>query len=153
LGEEAYHGLAGEIVGAILPHKEADAPSMLSVLLTFVGNTIGGRGAHWRVEGDLHYCKDNVVIVGESSKGRKGTTQGRVEAVISHIDPNRASSHSRLVHTYISHGRRPELDSQSIEENFAPDAASATSIDHAAPLKARDQWLCCRRGPGRRQRS
>jgi Protein of unknown function (DUF3987) len=87
LGEEAYHGLAGEIVNAILPHTEADAPGVLSVLLAIVGNIIG-RGAHWRVEGDVHYCKDNIVIVGESSKGRKGTTQGRVEAVISSIDEN-----------------------------------------------------------------
>jgi hypothetical protein len=87
LGEEAYHGLAGEIVHAILPHTEADAPGVLSVLLIYVGNSIG-RGAHWKVEGDVHYCKDNGVIVGESSKGRKGTTQGRVETVISHIDEN-----------------------------------------------------------------
>jgi hypothetical protein len=85
LGEEALHGLAGEVVGAILPHTEADAPGVLCVLLAYVGNIIG-RGAYWRVEGDVHYCKDNFVLVGESAKGRKGTTQGRVETVISRID-------------------------------------------------------------------
>src|SRR5256885_1686501 len=47
---EAFHGLAGDIVQAILPHSEADPSALLVSLLIGIGNVIG-RTAHFRVEG------------------------------------------------------------------------------------------------------
>lgn len=86
LADEAYHGLAGEIVTAIGPHTESHPMSILSAFLADVGNAIG-RGAFWRIEDDAHYCKVWPVLVGESSKARKGTSQGRVDALMKRAAP------------------------------------------------------------------
>ncbi len=56
------------------------------MVLSALGNAFG-RGAHFEVENDAHYCKINVVLVGESAKARKGTAQGRVNRLISRVDP------------------------------------------------------------------
>ena len=81
LADEAYHGLAGEIVTAIGPHTESHPMSILGAFLAEVGSAVG-RGAYWRIEDDMHYCKVWPVMVGESSKARKGTSQGRVDALM-----------------------------------------------------------------------
>jgi hypothetical protein len=84
LAKEAYHGLAGEIVRTIEPHTESDPVAVLSGFLASVGSVIG-RGAHWKIEGDVHYCKLFLVHVGETSKGRKGTGQGRVDMIMHQV--------------------------------------------------------------------
>jgi Domain of unknown function (DUF3854) len=83
--EEAFHGLAGSIVRTIEPNTESDSAGLLLLVLSGLGNAFG-RGAHFEVENDVHYCKINVVLVGESSKARKGTAQGRVNRLISGVD-------------------------------------------------------------------
>jgi hypothetical protein len=86
LADEAYHGLAGEIVTAIGPHTEGHPVAILGTFLAEFGNAIG-RGAFWRIEDDTHYCKVWPVMVGESSKARKGTSQGRVDALMKRSAP------------------------------------------------------------------
>ena len=81
LEEEAYCGLSGEIVRAIEPHTEADPVAVLMNLLCAYGNAIG-RGAHMRVEGDIHNLKLYAGLVGETSKGRKGTSWSRVREMM-----------------------------------------------------------------------
>jgi hypothetical protein len=83
--EQAYHGLAGEIAKIIEPNTESDTAAILTLFLSAYGNLIG-RGAHFGIEGDRHYCKLWPVLVGESGKGRKGTAQGRVDRVMEKID-------------------------------------------------------------------
>jgi hypothetical protein len=75
-GEEAFHGLAGRIVGAIGPASEADPAALLIQTLVMFGNTIG-RSAHFIVEGDRHHANEYAVMVGRTSKARKGTSWGR----------------------------------------------------------------------------
>jgi hypothetical protein len=87
LAEEAYHGLAGEVVHAIGPNTESDPVAILMEFLSRFGNLIG-RGAYFEVEGDTHYLKINHVSVGETSKGRKGTAQGRVNRLMERVDPD-----------------------------------------------------------------
>jgi hypothetical protein len=89
--EEAYHGLAGSIVKTIEPNTESDPTGLLLLVLSALGNAFG-RGAYFEVENDAHYCKTNVVLVGESAKARKGTAQGRVNRLISRVDPNWANN-------------------------------------------------------------
>jgi hypothetical protein len=86
LAREAYHSLAGRIVRQILPHTEADAPALLFSFLTYVGCMVG-RGAHFKVEGDAHYLKNFTVLVGKTSKGRKGTSQGRIDELMFAVNP------------------------------------------------------------------
>jgi hypothetical protein len=77
LNRLAYQGLAGEIARTVEPHTESDPIAILAQSLIVFGNIIG-RGPHFRVEADRHYTNENSVIVGETSKGRKGTSDGIV---------------------------------------------------------------------------
>ena len=53
--EEAFHGLAGEIVRVIEPHPEADPVALLIQLLVAFGSAVGRR-AHFRVEASIKQC-------------------------------------------------------------------------------------------------
>jgi hypothetical protein len=86
LSEEMYHGLAGELVRAIKPNTEADPAALLVDFLATAGN-IFGRGAHFKVEEDTHYCKLWPVLAGPSAAGRKGVAQGRINAAVEEVDP------------------------------------------------------------------
>jgi hypothetical protein len=80
LAEDAYHGLAGDIVRTIKPHSESDPVAILVQVLTVAGN-IMGRTAYYQVESDRHHPNLFSILVGESSKARKGTSYGRVRAI------------------------------------------------------------------------
>jgi Protein of unknown function (DUF3987) len=83
----AYHGLAGEIVGAIAPHTEADPVAVLVQLLVAYGALIGG-GAWFEVEADRHYPNEFAVLVGDSALSRKGTALGHVKRLFGEIEVN-----------------------------------------------------------------
>jgi hypothetical protein len=85
MAAEAYYGLVGEVVKTISPHSEADPVALLLQFLTLAGNIIG-RQPHYQVESDQHYSNLFCVLVGTSSKGRKGTSMGRVRAVVKGAD-------------------------------------------------------------------
>ncbi len=85
LASEALHGLAGDIVRAIEPHTESDPAAILAQVLVSFGSIVG-RGPHYRVEGDKHGGNLFAVVVGQSSKARKGTSAGRVRQVFDCID-------------------------------------------------------------------
>jgi hypothetical protein len=89
---EAYHGLAGDIVHVIEPHTEADPVALLLQLHTAFGNMIG-RTAHFKVEGDLHYTNLFVVLVGRTSRARKGTSWSRVRRPLTAADLVWVDSH------------------------------------------------------------
>lgn len=54
-------------------------------LLAAVGNLFG-KNIFYRVEADSHYSRLNVVVVGETSRGRKGTSWGRIAAILRRVD-------------------------------------------------------------------
>ena len=85
LSEAAFHGVAGELVRLISPHSEADEAALLFQLLTFVGN-VTGRYAHFRAEQDAHFLNLFTVIVGETSKARKGSSLSQIRYVFRGID-------------------------------------------------------------------
>jgi Domain of unknown function (DUF3854) len=87
MAEEAYQGPPGEMVQAMEPNTESDPAGLLIMLLSVLGNVIG-RGAHFRVEEDLHYCKIWPVLVGETAKGRKGTALNRIRRLMEQVDPD-----------------------------------------------------------------
>jgi hypothetical protein len=82
----AFHGLAGDFVHAVEPHSEADTVALLIQFMVAFGNAIGRR-AHFRAESDQHYLNLFCVLVGRTSKGRKGTSWGRVKKVMELVDP------------------------------------------------------------------
>src|ERR1039458_9173527 len=78
---EAFHGLAGGIVWTIEPHSEADVAGLLVQLLIGLGNAIG-RGPHFRAGSDLHYLNLFGVLVGQTSRGRKGSSWSAVSQLL-----------------------------------------------------------------------
>ncbi len=83
---DAFHGLAGDFVGLVAPHSEADDHALLMQFLVGFGNVVG-RGPGFVAEGDFHATNLFVVIVGATSKGRKGTSMGRVRQLFRQVDP------------------------------------------------------------------
>lgn len=81
-----YHGLAGEIVRAVDPTTEADPMGVLLTLLAAVGAMVGAR-PHWHVSGTDHPLRIWPVLVGATSKGRKGTAAGAVKPLLRAADP------------------------------------------------------------------
>lgn len=70
----AYHGLAGDIVQAIAPTTEADPVAILVTFLTMFGNACG-RGPYVPVGDTRHGSNLFTVLVGETSRSRKGSAQ------------------------------------------------------------------------------
>lgn len=87
LAEEALHGVAGEIVMAIDPYTEADRVAVLAQLLAMFGCVVG-RDPHFLVEYTRHPAKLFMVLVGESSKARKGTSRSTLKRIFEQADPS-----------------------------------------------------------------
>jgi hypothetical protein len=81
----ALYGLAGDVVTTILPHTEAHPAALLIHFLCSFGNIIG-HNAHWRMEHTHHYLNLFAVLVGATSRGRKGTSRSTIDYVFGQID-------------------------------------------------------------------
>jgi hypothetical protein len=86
-GEEAFYGLAGGIVRCIEPSTEADPAALLVQTLITFGNAAGRHG-HFRVEASYHYANEFAVLVGKTSKARKGTSWDRIVRLLEQADRN-----------------------------------------------------------------
>ena len=82
-----YHQLLGEIVNRIAPHTEADPVAILTQLLVAVG-AAAGRGAWFEVEATRHYPNEFMLLVGDSSKARKGSSWDHVRRLLATVDPS-----------------------------------------------------------------
>jgi hypothetical protein len=87
----AYHGLIGELVQALAPQTEADPVALLIQAHAAFGNVLN-RGPHFLAEADRHTANLFVCLVGETSKGRKGTSWGYIKRVFGEIDAEWANS-------------------------------------------------------------
>ncbi|MDP9222794.1 MAG: YfjI family protein [Actinomycetota bacterium] len=78
LDPKALHGLAGLVTKTVLPHTEADEAGLLLNFLATAGNYFGS-GVHAIAEGAPHPARLYVVLVGPTSRSRKGsaTSQNR----------------------------------------------------------------------------
>lgn len=83
---EAFHGLAGEFVTLVEPYTEADPHGLLMQLLAAAGNAIG-RGPGYIADGAFHATTVWPVLVGVSSKSRKGSSWSRVREVMADAAP------------------------------------------------------------------
>ncbi|MGI8825589.1 MAG: DUF3987 domain-containing protein [Chloroflexota bacterium] len=86
LSQAALYGLPGDVVATIEPHTEADPVALLINLLVGFGNVID-RNAHATAEQTRHALVIFAVIVGETSKARKGTSLGWIRDLLSRVDP------------------------------------------------------------------
>ena len=92
MAEEAFQGIAGHVVRAIEPHTEAGPEALLVNFLEAFGNAVGN-GPHAIAEADRHGCNLNAVLVGETSKGRKGSSWGHVRELFRQVDADWTDNH------------------------------------------------------------
>ena len=83
--EAAYYGLPGLIARTIEPESEADPVAVLVQTLCAFGNAVG-HGPYYRAEADRHTCNLFLLLVGATSKGRKGSSWGQVRRIFEHVD-------------------------------------------------------------------
>ena len=85
LGPAALHGLAGLTVQTLLPHTEAHPAAILVQFFAAFGNLLGP-GPHCRVDSTRHGLNLFVVLVGDSSKARKGTSWNQIRRLFQEVD-------------------------------------------------------------------
>jgi hypothetical protein len=82
----ALFGLAGEFVNIVEPHTEADPVALLIQFLAAFGNA-ANRNLYAVADGAKHYLTINTLLIGDSSKARKGTSWTRVRRLFELVDP------------------------------------------------------------------
>lgn len=87
INEAAYYGLTGEIIKIFEPHTEADPVAILINFLTTAGSVIGDT-PYFKVEASKHRMRIFGVLVGDTSKGRKGTSWDYIKFIFESIDDN-----------------------------------------------------------------
>lgn len=85
LAPEAYHGLLGEFVRCVEPYSEADPVAILLHTLVAAGSLIGST-PHMLVEHTPHPSRINLLLVGQTAGGRKGTAWSTPKHVLSRVD-------------------------------------------------------------------
>jgi hypothetical protein len=85
LDEAAYHGLLGRAVKLIEPHTETDPVALLASLISEIG-TMLNRAPHLDLDGSYHPLLFWPVLVGQSSKSRKGTADKRCRTLLLAVD-------------------------------------------------------------------
>jgi hypothetical protein len=91
LADPALYGLAGLVVRSLAPHTEADPAAVLLQFLAAFGNLVGP-APHCLVGSARHGLNLFVVLVGESSKARKGTSWRQISSLFAEADPGWAAS-------------------------------------------------------------
>ena len=82
----AFQGIAGEVVRKIDPQTEADPAAILVQFLAAVGNAID-QGVGFEVESTDHGTNLYALIVGQTSKGRKGSSWQQARRPVELADP------------------------------------------------------------------
>ena len=120
---EAFHGLAGDIVRIISPASEADPTALLVQLLLGFGNMIG-RGPYYLAEADQHATNEFAILVGETAKGRKGSSFGRARQLLDAADTSgwrdRVTSGASSGEGIIWHVRDPISKQEKVKEKDKP---------------------------------
>lgn len=86
LDPAALHGLAGEVVATLDPHTEADPAAVLVSFLVTFGAAVNA-GPRAIADGADHPARLFAVLVGATSRGRKGTAWANVRRLFAQADP------------------------------------------------------------------
>ncbi|HQT96235.1 MAG TPA: hypothetical protein PK435_16540, partial [Thermoanaerobaculaceae bacterium] len=86
LSVEAMHGITGAFVREVAPHTEADEAALLVQFLVAAGCALGP-GPHMMVGADRHTTRLFAVLVGTTSRGRKGSSEGWVRRIVADSTP------------------------------------------------------------------
>src|SRR5215213_3330495 len=144
LDAAALHGLAGDIVRAVDPYTEGDPVAILVNTLAMFGSSVG-RAPHVRVGATRHGTNTFIVLVGKTSRARKGTAHDESLRLVALADPvwkgrvvGGLSSGEGLIHavrdaTYkLNNGGESVLDDAGVEDKrlcvVEPEFASVLKV-------------------------
>lgn len=136
--DDAFAGLAGDVVAALAPHTEADPVAILASLLVAFGSLVGPE-PRYQVGPTAHRANEFVVLVGPSGAGRKGSSWDAVEALLGAVDRRWATE--RVV-SGLSSGEGLIWHLRDRDDGLAPDRRLLVlEAEFASVLKAaaRDQ--------------
>ena len=85
LDPKVLYGLVGDVVETLRPETEADPAALAMTFLVAYGSAVGS-GRHALVGGPTHPARLFAVIVGETSKARKGTSLSEIRRVMRKAD-------------------------------------------------------------------
>jgi hypothetical protein len=85
--KEAFASLPGRVVSVFEPHTEAAPVALASQFLVAFGNAVG-RGPRFAVGETEHPLNENMVLVGDTSRGRKGDAKNAAMRPIEEADPD-----------------------------------------------------------------
>jgi hypothetical protein len=91
--DDAFYGVAGDIVRIIQPASEASREAILAQLLVATGNLIG-RGPH-RKQAGIHHLNEFTVLVGETATARKGTSWAAINNLLKSVNEEWLSNRMR----------------------------------------------------------
>jgi hypothetical protein len=91
LPADALRGPAGEFIEIVRPETEADPAALLIDFLVTSGSLLGP-GPHVIADGARHTGRLFAVLVGDTSRARKGTARANVQRFFSTVDPGWAES-------------------------------------------------------------
>lgn len=83
----ALYGLPGKVVQEILPHTESDPVALLVSFLTAFGNAVGPV-PHAKADAAQHPARLFTVLVGDTSRARKGTSWRNIKRIFETADPS-----------------------------------------------------------------
>lgn len=86
LHDDALYGLAGEVVTTLDPHTEADRAAVLASFVVAFGAAVNS-GPHAIADAAEHPARLFAVLVGATSRGRKGTAWANVRRLMVEADP------------------------------------------------------------------
>ncbi len=85
LDPAALYSLPGDVVRAFDPHTEADPVATLGTLIVMFGSCVG-RTPHMMVGDDRHGTNLDAVLVGDTAKARKGSSQAGPRRLFGLVD-------------------------------------------------------------------
>jgi Protein of unknown function (DUF3987) len=123
LDPAARYGLLGDIVAAIEPHTEGDPVAILLNTMGMYGSAVG-RVPHAQVGATRHGTNAFVVLVGLTSRSRKGTSHDEALRLVARADPDwndrvvgGLSSGEGLIHAVRDATFTPNKEGQSVRDD------------------------------------
>ena len=83
---EMFSGLVGDVVRLFEEHTEADRVAIATQFLVAFGNAVG-RGPHVLVGETVHHMNEDALVIGDSSRARKGDSKNAALRTLEEADP------------------------------------------------------------------
>jgi hypothetical protein len=96
----AFTGLAGDLVRLLEPATESDPWAVLTTMLAAFAGAVGQPGPHALVGGQRHPMRLNVLVVGATAHGRKGSSWAAVSQLLAQGCPEYVAE--RVIHGGLS---------------------------------------------------